>query len=125
MPIKLLLDSNKVYHKVFEGSKPGYDALQVDSFLDIVVKDYDTVADYVANTDKLISTLQAKNNVLTEKLSKAEAENAALQAKVGEISNHEDASINMNNLELLKRISALEKALAKAGINPKTIEENI
>ena len=69
MPIKLLLDSNKVYHKVFEGSKPGYDALQVDSFLDIVVKDYDTVADYVANTDKLISTLQAKNNVLTEKLS--------------------------------------------------------
>ena len=125
MPIKLLLDSNKVYHKVFEGSKPGYDALQVDSFLDIVVKDYDTMADYVANTDKLISTLQAKNNVLTEKLSKAEAENAALQAKVGEISNHEDASINMNNLELLKRISALEKALAKAGINPKTIEENI
>ena len=125
MPIKRLLDSNKVYHKVFEGSKPGYDALQVDSFLDIVVKDYDTVADYVANTDKLISTLQAKNNVLTEKLSKAEAENAALQAKVGEISNHEDASIHMNTLELLKRISALEKALAKAGINPKTIEENI
>lgn len=41
MPVKLLLDSNKIYHKEFEGTKPGYDALQVDSFLDIVIQDYD------------------------------------------------------------------------------------
>jgi DivIVA domain-containing protein len=33
--VKLVLDSNKILHKEFEGTKPGYDALQVDSFLDI------------------------------------------------------------------------------------------
>lgn len=32
MPLKLKLDANKIYHKEFEGTKPGYNALQVDSF---------------------------------------------------------------------------------------------
>ncbi|MDD6241147.1 MAG: DivIVA domain-containing protein [Eubacteriales bacterium] len=123
MPVKLLLDSNKVYHKVFEGSKPGYDALQVDSFLDIVIKDYDTFASYVAVTDQEISNLKAKVDVLTSQLSKAQAEKASLEAKMGEISSHEDTSLN--NLELLRKISALEKALSKLGVNPTTIEENL
>ena len=29
MPIDLKLDSNKVFHKVFEGTKPGYNATQL------------------------------------------------------------------------------------------------
>lgn len=121
MPVKLLLDSNKVYHKVFEGTKPGYDALQVDSFLDIVIKDYETFESYVSETDKKIETLQDKVDLLNQQLATSEAEKASLEAKLGEISSHEDASLN--NLELLKRISSLEKALAKAGIDPNTVEK--
>ena len=52
MAIRLLLDSNKIYHKIFEGTKPGYDALQVDSFLDIVIKDYETMEAYVVDCEK-------------------------------------------------------------------------
>lgn len=120
MAIKLLLDSNKIYHKVFEGTKPGYDALQVDSFLDLVIKDYDTFSNYVTTCDQQLSEMKNKVAMLNEQLSKVEAENAALKAKFADLSNNEDASLN--NLELLKRISNLEKALAKAGINPNTIE---
>jgi DivIVA domain-containing protein len=116
MAVKLLLDSNKIYHKEFEGTKPGYDALQVDSFLDIVIKDYDTFSKY----EKTIEDLNRKATLLNQQLSKEEADNATLRNKLNGIGANADASLN--NLELLKRISALEKALNKAGINPNTIE---
>ena len=115
-----MLDSNKIYHKEFEGSKPGYDALQVDSFLDIVIKDYDSMENYVTATDKTIEDLQSKVKMLNEQLSKVEAENVNLNARLGDIKDNQETSLS--NLEHLKRISALEKALSKAGINPNTIE---
>lgn len=120
MGVKLLLDSNKIYNKVFEGTKPGYDGLQVDSFLDIVIKDYDTFAAYVASTDKQIEELSHKITMLNEQLTRVEAENASLKARLGDVSTNEEATLN--NLELLIRISNLEKALSKVGINPKTIK---
>lgn len=120
MAIRLLLDSNKIYHKIFEGTKPGYDALQVDSFLDIVIKDYETMEAYVVDCEKQTAELNNKVKMLNEQLTKVEAENVNLKKKLGDISNNQDA--NLSNLEHLKRISALEKALAKAGINPNTIE---
>jgi DivIVA domain-containing protein len=120
MPVKLMLDSNKIYHKEFEGTKPGYDALQVDSFLDIVIKDYETFENYVAETDKTIEDLSNKVKLLNESISSVEAENVTLKSKLSGIDTNQDASLN--NLELLKRISALEKALSKAGINPNTVE---
>ncbi|MFA6861377.1 MAG: DivIVA domain-containing protein [Bacilli bacterium] len=120
MAAKLLLDSNKIYHKEFEGTKPGYDALQVDSFLDIVIKDYDTFANYVTDSDKELDELKSKVTLLNQQLSKVEAENVSLKNKLNGIGANSDASLN--NLELLKRISALEMALSKAGINPNTVE---
>ena len=62
MPIKLMLDSNKIYHKIFEGTKPGYDALQVDSFLDIVIKDYESMEEYITTTDEKMEELNNKVN---------------------------------------------------------------
>ncbi len=120
MPIKLMLDSNKIYHKIFEGTKPGYDALQVDSFLDIVIKDYESMEQYIADNDAEMEELKNKVKMVNAQLSKAEAENATLKERLGDITENEDASLN--NLELLKRISKLEEALSKAGINPNTIE---
>lgn len=119
MSLKLSLDSNKIYHKEFEGTKPGYDALQVDSFLDIVIKDYETMESYVAETDDNLHALNAKIKLLNEELSKAESENVSLKTKLNGIA--PDQNVSMNNLELIRRISELEKALKKAGINPNTI----
>ena len=115
-----MLDSNKIYHKIFEGTKPGYDALQVDSFLDIVIKDYESMEQYIADNDAEMEELKNKVKMVNTQLAKVEAENATLKEKLGDISENDDASLN--NLELLKRISKLEEALSKAGINPNTIE---
>ncbi len=118
--LKLLLDSNKVYHKEFVGTKPGYDALQVDSFLDIVIKDYESFETYQSECEKEISQLNQKLEVLNKQLSDVEIENVKLKNKVSGIDSNTEPSLN--NLELLKRISKLEKALSRAGINPNTIE---
>ena len=78
--------------------------------------------DIKALVKKLDATEDLKNRVamLQEELVKVKTENAGLKNKLSGISQNADAG--MNNLELLKRISALEKALSKAGINPTTIE---
>lgn len=120
MPIDLKLDSNKVFHKVFEGAKPGYNATQVDTFLDIVISDYEAVEAYVQKTDELIDNLNKTNKMLKDRLTTTEANLAVLEEKMKNISDNE--SVSMANLDLLKRISTLEQALFKAGINPSNIK---
>lgn len=120
MPIDLKLDSNKVFHKVFEGTKPGYNATQVDTFLDIVISDYEAVEAYVQKTDELIDNLNKTNKMLKDRLTTTEANLAVLEEKMKNISDNE--SVSMANLDLLKRISTLEQALFKAGINLSNIK---
>lgn len=118
--VKLLLDSNKIFHRDFAGTKPGYDALQVDAFLDVIIKDYDSFAKYQEEVEQEEKDLNSKVSMLTEELSKAEAENAQLKSKLQDIDGNQDAAFS--NINYLQRIAKLEKALSKAGINPNTIE---
>lgn|SRR5574344_1999713 len=119
MAAQLKLDSNKILHKQFEGSKPGYNALQVDSFLDTVISDYEEMEKYIQKTNGQIEELKALNSMLNKQLTKAQADLAVMTEKLKNISNNDQAS--MNNLDLLKRISALEAALFKAGVDPNSI----
>jgi DivIVA domain-containing protein len=119
MPLQLKLDSNKILHKQFEGTKPGYNALQVDSFLDTVISDYQSMEKYASEAETKIEELNNLNTLLNKRLSKEEADLAVMTEKLKNISDNDKASLN--NLDLLKRISALEAALFKAGIDPNTI----
>jgi len=118
--VKLILDSGKIYNKEFSGAKPGYDSMQVDTFLDLVIKDYQTFEAYEASSEKQIHELEMKVKLLNRQLSDLAAENEALKNKLNGISSNPDAGLN--NLEFLKRISKLEVALKKAGIDPTTVE---
>ena len=91
-----------------------------NSFLDLVIKDYEAFEQYMDETNKTINELTNKVKLLDSQLSEAENEKAALKSRLAGISTNQDASLN--NLELLKRISALEKALNNAAINPNTVE---
>ncbi len=119
MPLQLKLDSNKILHKQFEGNKPGYNAMQVDAFLDTVISDYETMQAYQEASENKISELSNLNEMLNKRLSKVEADLAVMSEKLKNISDNENASLN--NLDYLKRISALEAALFKLGVDPNTI----
>jgi DivIVA domain-containing protein len=119
MSVQLKLDSNKILHKQFEGTKPGYNALQVDSFLDTVIADYETVEKYSAQMDQKVQELTSLNEMLNKRLTKDEADLAVMSEKLKNISENDNASLS--NLDLLKRISALEQALFKLGVDPNTV----
>ncbi len=119
MSLELKLDSNKIFHKVFEGTKPGYNALQVDTFLDIVIKDYETMEKYVTEIDQVIDNLKQSNRLLKNRLDLVESQKAVMEEKLKNISDNVNAS--RSNIEYLQRISVLEKALLNAGIDPNTL----
>ena len=119
MDIKLKLDSSRILHKEFTGTKPGYDALQVDTFLDLVIEDYKQMEKYLREEQKTREELIDQVRLSKKEIEKLKVENASLKSRLSGISTSDDVSLS--NLEHLKRIAALEKALAKAGINPNDI----
>lgn len=119
MDIKLKLDSSRILHKEFTGTKPGYDALQVDTFLDLVIEDYKQMEGYLHSSKKEREELLEQDRLLKKENERLRLENTSLNARLKGISATGDASLS--NLEYLKRIAALEKALSKAGINPNDI----
>ena len=120
MDVKLKHDASSIIDHQFDGNKPGYDALQVDSFLDEVASDYVAIEQYISKYNKLIEELKLENKTFKDKISKLEMENALLNEKLKNVP--EGAEISLANIDLLKRISLLEQALYKLGKDPSSIK---
>ncbi len=121
MELKLQLNSQKIMDKEFPGKKPGYDPLQVDEFLDMVINDYNKVEQYVSDVNKVIIELQKTCKIYKDRLDNAEVQNEILNEKLSNISDN-DSNVSLSNIDLLKKISLLEQALYKAGIDPNSIK---
>ncbi len=120
MELKLKFDAKAIVDHEFSAKKPGYDPLQVDTFLDDIVKDYLSVHQYLLATNNTIDELTRANKLLKERLDQIEVDNAVLSEKMKNIADNNTASLA--NIDLLKRISALEQALFKVGIDPNEIK---
>jgi DivIVA domain-containing protein len=120
MDLELQLNSRKVIDKEFKGVKNGYDPLEVDKFLDIVVQDYLKMEraslEFKTNLEELQKTLK----IYKDRLDKLEIDNAVLSKKMANISDNDNVSFN--NIDLVKRIASLEQALSNAGIDPTKIK---
>ena len=100
---KTRLTVNDILNKEFNIDFKGYSASEVDSFLDIVIEDFQT---YNRNIDELTSKIAKLEMDLTNarnRISELELTN-----KVASESKDE-----YNSLDLLKRVSRLEKAVFK------------
>lgn len=119
--MKLLLkqSADSVVERQFPANKAGYDPLQVDNFLDEVAADYVTVDQFLVKNEKHIESLNREISSLKEKLAKLEADNAVLLEKLKDVP--DDVELSLANIDLLKRISALETALYKLGKDPREI----
>lgn len=121
MDLELQLNSQKIMDKEFSGKKPGYDALEVDEFLDLVISDYDKMEKYVNDVNKVIVELQKTCKVYKDRLDNIEVQNEILSDRLKNISDN-DSNVSLSNIDLLKKISLLEQALFKAGIDPNSIK---
>lgn len=120
MDLKLKHSSETILEHEFSANKQGYDALEVDSFLDEILSDYVAIEQYIAATKNKIANLEKELNFYKSKSDKLEVEYTMLNEKFKFVGDNQEVSLS--NLDLLKRISALEAALYKLGEDPSKIK---
>lgn len=108
MANKIQLSPKKILNKQFQIDFKGYSATEVDYFLDKVVEDYESFANMLNESYEQIENLQKDNEALKMKISHLEKERLIQQ------DNMRSMEENMSsNVDLLKRISSLEKEVYK------------
>ena len=121
MAVKLFLNSQTIIDRVFPLiSKNAYDAAEVDKFLDVIIKDYRTVEANVLVLRKEYELLVEKNKTLEKEKRDLEIEVERYKARFTNINPSDN--VTTDNIELVRRINALEKFLWAHGFNPDTIK---
>ena len=121
MAVKLFLNSQAIINHVFPIiSKNAYDATEVDKFLDVVLQDYRLVESSTLVVTKEYENLLQKNKVLEAEKRKLEVELEKYKAKFANIKSAD--GVTTDNIELVRRISVLERFLWANGYNPDTIK---
>lgn len=101
---RLYLTIDEILEKNFKIDAQGYRPQEVDKFLDMVIRDY-------VEYNNIIKKLEQDIKNLTEDNAMLKKENRRLQEEVAtrESNNASMANRSLNNVDLLKRISNLEK----------------
>lgn len=90
------LTQKEILEKDFKTKVRGYDPTEVDEFLDVVIRDYES---YQNELDKL----KSENNRLLDKLDE-QAKQMSTQSQ-----SQNQAGSNVTNFDILKRLSNLER----------------
>lgn len=104
---KIFLTPQEILEKEFKIDAKGYRPQEVDKFLDMVIRDY---TEFIG----IIKKLRQDNKILAEDNAKIKAEYRKLKGVIDSAS-ASDTGISskggFNNVDLLKRISNLEKVV--------------
>lgn len=120
MAIKLVLSSEEILNKVFRIVPRGYDALEVDTFLDGVLRDYRKLEESVILTNKEANDLKEEIKKLKLEKQNLEIELNRYQVRFKNIK--EGDQVTTDNMELIRRINVLERFLYRNGFNPDNIK---
>lgn len=99
---RFYLTANDILEKEFKVDARGYRPQEVDNYLDMVIRDYTEYANVIKKLEKDIKDLNDDNMKLKQEIRR-------LQGELATSSNNEAPMRNQNNVDLLKRISQLEK----------------
>ena len=97
---KRFLTAREILEKDFKIDAGGYRPQEVDQFLDLVIKDY---VDFESTTKRIVTEIKA-----------LESDNAKLKAEIRNLKASLDianSNKGVTNVDLLKRISDLEKVV--------------
>ena len=103
MGIKLNFDSSFILEKQFNGQLRGYDAYEVDKFLDLIIKDYEEMGSIIKELEKDKQELIEDNVLLKQEVRK-------LKTKLDVLQDSSDSG-NSSNADVLRRLSKLEKII--------------
>ena len=101
---RIYLTPQDILDKEFKVDARGYRPQEVDKFLDMVIRDYTEYNSIIKNLDKEIKNLTDDNSKLKQEI-------RSLNEEL-ELKNHsENNNRNLSNVDILKRISQLEKVV--------------
>lgn len=118
MAEKINLSSKKILDKKFSPNFKGYDPDEVDRWLDLIIEDYRHFETIESEVSRLTAELAIYKNAKKE-AEDAKARYTLLEGKLKVLDDNPNAALD--RLELLVRLSKLESALYKAGIDPTKI----
>ena len=101
---KLSLTQQDILDKEFKIDTRGYRPQEVDKFLDLVIGDYNEFTTQIKSLRKEVAFLQDENNKLKGELRRTKA---SLEAQ----ENNNSSSSAISNIDLLRRLSQLEKVV--------------
>lgn len=95
---KLNLSAKDILQKEFKSKVRGYDPVEVDEFLDTIIKDYETY-------NQELLALKEENHRLVNKVDQLTQSQATLSRMKQDVPN----PTSVTNFDILKRLSNLEK----------------
>lgn len=101
---KIVLSPSEIYEKEFKIDARGYRPQEVDNYLDIIIRDYTEFMTIIRGQEKEIIGLTEDNERLKQEIRKLKN---LLETQESSGSRRE----NINNIDLLRRISQLEKTV--------------
>ncbi len=99
---KIFLTPNDILEKEFKVDARGYRPQEVDKYLDMIIRDYTEFNSIIKKQEKEIKLLTEDNAKLKNELRK-------LQMTIEAADSMPNHASRVNNVDLLKRISQLEK----------------
>lgn len=103
MENKIQLSPKKILNKQFQIDFKGYNANEVDYYLDMIVQDYNNFAVMLNQSYEEIERLQKENQALQVKLSDLQRKHMVTEDHLRTM----EENVN-NNVDLLRRLSQLE-----------------
>jgi len=119
--MKLKLNEDAILNKKFESSEKGYDPLDVDKFLDLVLDDYRILDSLIEEKNKEIKDLEGKIEVLNKSLQDLKENQELVNLSFVKKDTLNDYRL-LDNLDLLKRCAKYEKKLYSLGVDPSKIK---
>ena len=98
---KIVLSPEEIYEKEFKVDARGYRPQEVDNFLDLIIKDYSEFIKLIRGYERELQSMSEENSKLKGQIRKLQTELEAQESSSN--------SSNINNVDLLRRISQLEK----------------
>lgn len=99
---KIVLSPSEIFEKEFKIDARGYRPQEVDNYLDVIIRDYTEFMTIIRGQEKEIRELTEDNARLKQEMRKLKNALDAQESSGGMRS-------NVNNIDLLRRISQLEK----------------
>lgn len=101
---RIYLTTQDILEKDFKVDARGYRPQEVDKYLDVIIRDY-------TEFNSIIKNLEKEKKELIDETNKLKQEIRSLQEQLEINKTSETSNRNLNNLDLLKRISQLEKVV--------------